>query len=447
MNTGTIRLRFLPRKNRHMKKNFPASFVPLLASACSFLLFPACSGPAEKIDQPGTDSLQASTFLFLSDIHLNTFDSATEYGEDTGLQLWKNFLAKADSILSATDAPQFIIYTGDLPAHYPCDSSCYLAPGDRETHNANLKAILEGLRALADKCKKPLFYLPGNNDGLAGDYYSFADEKQQTPFSLVPDGKNPFPALNMQPGNKAPCMVDNPHPAMGYYSAKPVEGLRLVALNTVIFSRNFDAVDGTAPDADREEEMEWLAAQLKDASAKNEKVYIAMHIPPGLDAYSGKSMWTDKPLKNGTLLNNFLALTTKYRSSIAGILYGHTHMDELRRLYDTTGTTVTEVALCCPGVTPQHNNNPGFKVVSYQPQSKELLDFTTYYTRPQNAYWGAGTYTFSSAFGCGKTCHLFETFGAMPLAKAAACMDSIFTVKNGPAGYDISRGIEVKPGQ
>lgn len=420
-----------------MKKQLP------LAALFTFLLPFAFASCHQNTGTPteNTDMLQQPVFLFLSDIHLNAFDTATVSGKtDTGLDLWNNFLVKADSVIIETH-PLFIVYTGDLPAHYSCDDGCFIPPAQRDTHNANVKMILEGLRSLADKHQTPLFYMPGNNDGLAGDYYSFADEQQQTPFSLVPDKKNPFPALNIKPGNAAPCMVSDPHPTMGYYSALPVEGLRLIALNTVIFSRKFVAVDSTVPDTDRVVQMNWLAAQLAEASTRNEKVYIAMHIPPGLDAFSGKHMW------HGSLSNDFLALVQQYQSTIAGILYGHTHMDEVRRLYDTTGTTITEVAISCPGVTPLFGNNPGFKTVHYDRTTKELLDFTTYYTTPQSKYWGTAVYTFSSTYSAQPNSTIYSTVSTMPLANVVTDMSKIYTVMNGAPTDSVGKAVEVKEGE
>ena len=401
----------------------------------------SCSSPTNSDETTPVDSTASNpVFLFLSDIHLNAYDSTTPAGEDTGMDLWANFLAKADSVIIATH-PGFIVYTGDLPAHYTCvDDNCYIPPAARDSHNTNLSTILDGLRALADRHHTPLFYLPGNNDGLAGDYYSFADEQQQTPLSLVQETTNPFPALNINSGTTAPCMVANPHPAMGYYSALPVNGLRLIALNTVMFSHKYVSVDSTSADSDRVEQMNWIAAQLADAAANGQKVYIAMHIPPGLDAYSGKDMW------HGSLCNEFLALTMQYQSTITGILYGHTHMDEVRRLYDTTGTAITEIGISCPGVTPLFGNNPGFKVVQYDSTSKELMDFTTYYTTPLSQAWGTKSYTFSSTYGAAANTTLFQTLSTMPLTKVDSCMSTIFTVKNGAASYNTTSGIEVKQG-
>jgi sphingomyelin phosphodiesterase acid-like 3 len=171
---------------------------PMLAIAMALLLLSAYTVNAQR------KSTAAHHFLFLSDIHLDTYATTTDYGADTGMDLWALFLRKADSVMAGPDAPRFIVYTGDLPSHLnPC---CYLPPGQRSSHNNNIDTILTGLRRLADKYNKPLFYMPGNNDGLAGDYASFADEELQTPFSLVPDKADPYPALNILPGTaKAPC--------------------------------------------------------------------------------------------------------------------------------------------------------------------------------------------------------------------------------------------------
>jgi UDP-2,3-diacylglucosamine pyrophosphatase LpxH len=367
------------------------------------------------------------------------------------IQVWSsgpNFLRKIDSILGSENVPGFVVYTGELPAHYHCDTSCYLPPDQRATHNQDLSIILTGLRNLSSKHKTPFFYLPGNNDGLSGDYYSFADSLQQTPFSLVPDNTNPYPALNILHGtNQAPCMVSNPHSTMGYYSARPVKGLRLICLNTVIYVSNFQPADGSNQLIDGNNQMAWLAAQLADAKAKNEKVYIAMHVPPGMNAYNNSSMWVKLPGQKVSWLNTFLSLTTRYQSTIAGILYGHTHMDEMRRLYDPAGKKITEVAISCPGVTPQHNNNPGFKTVTYDAISKELMDFTTYYSTPDGISWGNNTYNFNSTFKGKPGISIYQQLIGMTLNYITKNMDSIYTVKNGPAGYNIQTGIEVKWGQ
>ncbi len=389
-----------------------------------------------------------STFLFLSDIHLDSHTQNTDYGGDTGMILWNAFLKKADAVISNTN-PDFIVYTGDLPSHVPvCCKS--LTPEQRIPHNQNIAAILSGLRDLADKHNKALMYLPGNNDGIAGDYATFTDEKGNTPFSLIPENTNSYPALNINTsGDKAPCMVSNPEPKMGYYSARPIEGLRIIALNTVIHSANFFSADGTNQLADAKKQMTWFSNQLKDAKNKNEKVYIAMHIPPGIDAYgyqkkgNAATNWKELPAPNDWN-NQFLQIVADNQETIAGILYGHTHMDELRRFYDPTGQNITEIGISCPGVTPNHYNNPGFKIVTYDTQSKELMDFTTYHTVPSATTWGNATYNFNDIFKYSSSQTMYENLKSDSLSDIHTKLDSIYTVMHGSAGYNIAPGIEVK---
>jgi sphingomyelin phosphodiesterase acid-like 3 len=382
------------------------------------------------------------TFLFLSDIHLNDTAHTTHYGGDTGKDLWKLFKEKVNEVLGGPNSPDFIVYTGDLSAHYRCSGTCYLEPDQRGAHNRDLSAILSEFQALAKKYNKPFFYLPGNNDAVAGNYYSFADKEQHTALDLVPAQNLFFPQPAGVADANAAHMISFPKPFMGFYSAQVMKGLRLIAMNTVIYTPKYTAVDGSTQLAEGNKQLQWLADQLADAAANNEKVYIAMHVPPGVDAYSGKDMWKAQVSGSANWQNTFLRLTEQYQATIAGILYGHTHTDEVRRLYDSTGTRITEVAISSPGVTPNHFNNPGFKVVRYDAGSKELLDFTTYYTIVGKPAWGNNTYTFTDAYGAGSS--IYSRLSSMTLSAAGNSMSKIYTVKNLFAPYNTTRGIEVK---
>jgi len=377
------------------------------------------------------------SFLLISDIHLDTETPATQPYQDPGMDLWKAAQQKATEVAKQSDV-QFILCLGDLPAHYSCMGSCYLAPGKRFKHNEDISQALAGLHGIAAKAGKPLFYIPGNNDAIAGNYYSFADERGQTPISLAQANPYFFPAIVPSNADTPPCIVSNPHPTAGYYSAWPVKGIRLIALNTVIYSPKFEAVDGNSQMTLGDEQMTWLAAQLKEAEANKEKVYIAMHIPPGLD-YKKNPMWANSMPWERQLLS----LCTQYQSIIAGILFGHTHMDEIRRLYDSTGKQITEVAISAPGISPNHKTNPAIKKVTYDAKSKELLDFTTYYTRSYIS-WGNDAYTFSTTYKPKPRQTIYQAIKAMPIDTLKKRMQLIYNIKNNPFIFN-STGIEVKP--
>jgi sphingomyelin phosphodiesterase acid-like 3 len=391
-------------------------------------------------------------FLFISDIHLDITQKITDSTTDTGLDLWNSFKIKIDSILGSSNPPSFVICTGDLSGHDDCDGKCYLKGAQLQKRIAELNTTLTDLRTLVSKHKIPLFFAPGNNDAVAGDYYSFTSDKGQTPFTFAPDPQNPYPALNVSAtGTTAPSLLSMPHPSMGYYSALALPGLRVIALNSVIFSNKYKAIDSVSQIDAGNEEMKWLAGQLKDAAAQQQKVYIAMHIPPGIDAYKfsrhkmPSTTWAVLPSAENSWLKIFLNLSAEYQTTIAGEFYGHTHMDELRLLYDSTGKNITEVAISTPGICPQHGNNPGFKTVSFNPQTMDITDFTTYYTTlPVMNQWGNNIYSFSSIFNNKAGLSIKDFIKTQNLQAVTKGINQIYTVMHGNPAYDISGGITVK---
>ena len=399
------------------------------------------------------------TYLHLSDVHLE----AGGVSKDTDLALWKITKEKLASILTGPEPPAFVLYTGDLPGHYaraPGRADGSLAPSQVPGHDADLRKVLGDLHDLVAGTGIPLLYAPGNNDSLVGDYFSFTDEHGKTAFSLVPgDG---YPAVNAsRPCGEAPCMVSNPRPDLGFYSARPVAGLRVVALNTIIMSPKYQWADGVTQAAAGDVELDWLGGQLHDAARMGEKVLLAMHIPPGVDAYAvsqgekDPSMWTRDPQGGPTgpppeiWLDRFLDMVAAHSDTVVGLAYGHTHFDELRRLHDRSGKVV-EVAVSAPGITTLHHNNPGFKLVSYDPESKELTGFTTYYTEQGASTWGTAYYTFEELFGCAAGSTILGCL-TDPRYSDTAAIDRVlsryYTVMACPPDADPGPAIEVEYGQ
>ena len=419
----------------------------LLASASPTLPQPASPPSAERAQQA---TLQAPYILHVSDVHLNTSSKTTTYGQDTGMALWQALKVKLKTVINSKTPPAFVIFTGDLPAHYECGAvNCYLPPDQRANHNANMKVLLEDLRDLLAQSRIPLFFIPGNNDGLAGDYFSFADAQQNTALNLVPEARNPYPALNTSTRcGEPPCLLADPHPKMGYYSARPIKGLRLIGLNTIIWGATYWPVDGISQKEAGNTQMLWLAEQLQQAAEAGEKVHVLMHIPPGVDAYAASHgaktsfMWADLPAPGMTWQDQFLGLINHHSANVTGLFYGHTHMDELRLLYDRTGTKVREVAISSPGVTPLDSNNPGFKHIFFDAKTKEVIDFITFYTTPTATNWGEASYQFSKVYGC-EPQPLVSCLTKQSLEQINSKMQSIFMVKNGPAGYPTAPGIPV----
>lgn len=386
----------------------------------------------KTIEDKAVIAEDSSYFLFISDIHLNTGDAGPSVpGNDTGVDLWKLAKAKLLSITTGKNPPKFIIYTGDLPGHNPDNGSI---------HDTNVLTVLDDLVEIAHGI--PLFYAPGNNDPLDGDYLAFSDSQCRTPLSLV-KGKG-YPAPNA-------AQIYNQDATHGYYSATPFKGLRIIGMNTVMFTnsqRGYTDPECASDPEDRSQasalQIKWLKQELKSAALNKEKVYLIMHIPPGVDAYNSGLMWKDNGYED-----SLLAFVNSYESIVSGVFYGHTHMDEVRRLTVPGNTSLfSEIALSAPGISPIFDNNPGFKKVYYN-QAYEPIDFTTYYTTfSNNRYgingeWGNLSYTFRQNYGAGKT--IKETLGRMPLDTLFQRMMHVYMVKSSlkSANQYVENGITV----
>jgi hypothetical protein len=428
-----------------MKKTI-FSICSIAALAFGFL---SCKAPKAAAGKTETAAAQNGFyFLFLSDVHLSTNITQSVYGQDAGTDLWHACKARMDSMLQSANPPAFILYTGDIPEHGGIN--------DTTLRNRNIDSLLAGLHSLAAVRSIPLFYLPGNNDGLDGDYCLFANQDGKTPLSLLP-GYAPYPyqAFNVSetPAAGKAYMISDAHLGAGYYSAQVMPGLRIICLNSVIWSSQLCAKCGVTQDcntqqADGDEQMSWLQQQLAAAATAGDKVYIAMHIPPGADAYATSYnpakpvyMWQYAGGAPGWQ-NRFLQAVAQYRKTVAGIFYGHTHMDEFRLLYDQPGTACTQVAISCPGISPMFGNNPGFKLVLADAASKLPADYITYYATVNPIVWQQ-PYRFSGLPGVKKGLPIYDALQQMTPAGRNNVLHAAYKVKHGTAPYD-TLGINVR---
>ena len=325
------------------------------------------------------------TFLSISDIHLDIdADTIQQEGHgwtDTDKKLWELTKAKLTEIVGKKDRLKidFMVFTGDIPFHSTDDA----------LRAKNIGVVLTFLSELSDRNGLPLLFVPGNNDGLAGDYASFRNDKDEPPYVRDSINSSKWPFI----GNKGicggsgngSCYIDS-STVYGYYSAYPLANkeLRFIGLNTVIHNNREHKPICYNPPADGKRQaiaaqiqMDWFLAQMKAANQADEKVLIAMHIPPGLNGYSGHPFWADFATSNGTTIYNaFYQSILQHRDNVVGILVGHSHQDELKMILDDQ-SKVVDLCIYTPGITPQHGNNPGFKLFSYHTESYELLDFMT----------------------------------------------------------------------
>jgi sphingomyelin phosphodiesterase acid-like 3 len=114
----------------------------------------------------------------------------------------------------------------------------------------------------------------------------------------------------------------------------------------------------------------WLQTNLSNANDKN--VWIIMHIPPGLNAYSGNNFW------NADCTQNFVGDVVKYSSKIRFIVASHTHFNDFRVFYNATDQPVSFMRIV-PSICSNHGNNPSFEVAEYNNTTGGVINETNYY--------------------------------------------------------------------
>lgn len=399
----------LPRTVRPSRRPARAPFWAFslllgLAAACSHNPPPVVVGGAGAPVQP----LVSDYFLVVSDIHYDDTLATSEYGKDTGVDLWQSTQDELQAILARPVPPQFVIYLGDLPVHSNSVTSGV---------EAGIGEVLTGLRELVQTAPRPvpLLYLPGNNDSLWGDYCEFSDTARdpEPPYTLDDGHALDWPVVNSTScarvgSSKDACVLDRSHRLDGYYSAYPTKDrrLRVLMMNTVMFTGT-TCFNSDHPWSDRgdegDEQLDWLKGQLDSAHDNGEKVLIGMHIPPGENEYCSHGgieegeMWQDADQQN-----TFLEHVAKHQDDIVGVFTSHTHMDEIRVLNGPNGPAA--LAVSAPGVSPNHGQNPGIKLVSFN-GDWGLTDFTTHHTElplGPSSTWD-DHYTFRGAYSCTAT--------------------------------------------
>jgi len=379
------------KKQQLMRTNF-------LYTLLLCVLFMSCKHDTTKCPKcpectkPHVEDLATSTttskFLALSDVHIDGKLPQTRFetkgktdSSVTSDTLWQHTKTKIESV-AKSENPKFMVYLGDLPGY-----------DDGERRN-NTHLMLQNLRNL--EVNVPILYLPGNNDSLEGDYYSFSNDSLNNVLKEDIDASNPWPIINSKSSTIQVKNLDDSQKQFGYYSVDLIDGkstLKVIALNTVIFCakgkyHQYVASDGVSQQKATQDQMAWLEAKLNSLGT-NDRVMIMMHIPIGMDGFGGSQMWKndldfiDKSGNKHTLYNGFLDLIAAHKTHIVGLLNGHTHTDGLRRLYASDAkSAMTSFSVSTPGIAVNHGNNPSFKTFTYDTTTFDLLDFKTYYASP-----------------------------------------------------------------
>jgi sphingomyelin phosphodiesterase acid-like 3 len=294
------------------------------------------------------------------------------YGADTN---WRLLRASLRGMKAALPHPAAVLLPGDFLAH-----------GLRRKFDAAARRHSDrDYRAFVDKTMRfvageiarefpglPILPVLGNNDSGCGDY------------RLQPDGRflaETLPIVRRLLGSAADGDLGRDWTRYGNYSITlpQLSGLRVIAVNTVFFSRLYrnDCGRPGQPDPARAT-LVWLARRLAAARRAGARVWLLYHIPPGADPYAavhaGRCPGAFVPLWKPAYAAPFYALMRRYAGTVAVAFAGHLHMDDFRLL---PARGAGAFVLITPAVSPIFGQNPAFRAVSFD-AAGGLRDATTY---------------------------------------------------------------------
>jgi hypothetical protein len=231
--------------------------------------------------------------------------------------------------------------------------------------------------ALERAFPKALFAIAlGNNDVPCGDYRSANGSEYLASVARIwaplvdRDGAAPDFVASFSRG--------------GHYTARlPVRGLRLVVLNTVVLSSQYEGSCDGSDFNNVTNELRWLVGTLR-ATPPGTRNVVMMHIPPGYDAFSteyirGLLAWPFLERRSNAVLVRALADPS---DRVAYAIAGHAHRFDFR-----LAAQVPVVVL--GSLSPIYRNSPAFYAL-HVARDGTLTDVDAY-------GFDEGTQTWSSA--------------------------------------------------
>jgi sphingomyelin phosphodiesterase acid-like 3 len=280
---------------------------------------------------------RATPWLFVTDIHLKaTWNKGkpSRFGDDTNDALFESAIRE----MQRTDPdPPVVVLTGDLLAH--------IMPAKLATPTSVLIA-----HRLNRAFPHAQFVLAlGNNDSACGDYALPPDSAYLRTLARAWE-----PLVNRN--GAAPGFVRT-FAHDGFYTARlPIAGLRVIVVDDVFWSPRYRPC-GPAANV-RVHALDELDRAIAQSTGH---LWIAFHIPPGVDAYStaqiGHRLLIVPFLTPGTR-DRFVDILGRAPDRIALAIAGHTHKFAYR-IVGASGPHPVPMLLV-PAISPIFGNAPSF---------------------------------------------------------------------------------------
>ncbi|KIK55592.1 hypothetical protein GYMLUDRAFT_47807 [Collybiopsis luxurians FD-317 M1] len=334
--------------------------------------------PVAPISPPSTPTTRGTPFqvVHISDVHIDrdytvgseanctkpiccrnfadeAGDPITDPAQPFGNQRCDSPAVLSNSMLEALNSfnAKFVMSTGDVVAH-----DIWLTTQDEVTSNLN-----DFNSDILSKIKSQMFPGFGNHDVTPVNAFprnTTTTANVQWVFDLQSTDWEPMI------GSAASQQVD--HISGSYAAPVPDTNLIILSINTQYWYRlNFWLYDSDTFQPDPNGVLAFMVEQLQAAETAGKKVWIIGHIPPGVsDTTEDQSNYYDQVIQ-------------RYKDTIAGQFFGHTHLDQFEIAYSDyshqTAANAVGVGFICPALTPT-SGNPAFKVYDVDPDTYGLMN-------------------------------------------------------------------------
>ena len=328
---------------------------------------------------------ETGRFLWFSDLHYDpfygrdgawlsrgagcAFDDAPSDGQvecDAPLALINSALRAAKSL----PPPDFILVTGDLSRH-----GTDQLDQPEETLVDVFNAVAQAFKSAFPRSS--LVFCLGNNDAIA-DYYLDVDDPKIFRLAMNTNMRHILAKSEVETFRRG-----------GFYSRPMRNNVKIIALNTVIYSVNHQPrYSGDDPLG----QFAWLETKLSRTRQEGGRVMIVGHIPPTIGSFRRAQFWQNR------YLNQYLDLIEEYSDIVSCQLFGHLHSDEFRLLPSQN----TSPIFLGSSITPIFGGNPSFRLVYYDDTRGDVENYDSLYLdlsrSGSNATWKK-LYSFREAYG------------------------------------------------
>mmetsp|Transcript_7707 Transcript_7707/g.19458 ORF Transcript_7707/g.19458 Transcript_7707/m.19458 type:complete len:608 (-) Transcript_7707:1788-3611(-) len=247
----------------------------------------------------------------------------------------------------------YAVFTGDVPAHNVWDID---RKQELDTIDIVTKQFHKRLPGLQ------LFPAVGNHEAVPVNEFVTRDIKGEFDMGWLYD------RLALRWSTWLPEEAVNQTRFAGYYSALTPDGVRMISLNTNLGCNDQDwwLKIPSAETADPDNMMHWFEETLDKAEQAGEMVYIVQHIKgePGCGADYWRNYWN---------------ILHRYENIILANFAGHTHDDRFAVTYapDADGAALRPMLATwfAGSVTPDANENPGFRIWEIDAKTKGIIDY------------------------------------------------------------------------